>query len=59
MSIQKSEREAQRLRDSAYLACLSDFIRREYQLEACSITPAKRGYYGDIAIGHGEQPVFS
>ncbi|MCL2508136.1 MAG: aminoglycoside phosphotransferase family protein [Oscillospiraceae bacterium] len=34
-------------RDSTYMACLTDFICREYAIEPVSITPAKRGYYGE------------
>jgi len=34
-------------RDNAYIECLTNFIRREYQLEPLSISPAKRGYYGE------------
>ena len=34
-------------RDSAYINCLADFIRDEYNINAIGITPAKRGYYGE------------
>ena len=34
-------------RDDAYINKLKDFIRAQYQLEPLSITPAKRGYYGE------------
>ena len=33
--------------DQQYIACLTDFISEAYGLEAISIVPAKRGYYGE------------
>ncbi|MDW7658980.1 MAG: aminoglycoside phosphotransferase family protein [Bacillota bacterium] len=33
--------------DQQYIACLTDFVREAYGLEAISIVPAKRGYYGE------------
>jgi len=34
-------------RDEAYKACLLDFIRRTYGIEAMRIGPAKRGFFGE------------
>ncbi|MCL2812127.1 MAG: aminoglycoside phosphotransferase family protein [Clostridia bacterium] len=34
-------------RDDAYKACLMNFIRRAYDLEPISLTPAKRGFFGE------------
>ena len=34
-------------RDDKYLNCLCDFVSREYNIDATSIVPAKRGFYGE------------
>ena len=34
-------------RDQQYISRLADFIYSEYGIEAVSIVPAKRGYYGE------------
>jgi Ser/Thr protein kinase RdoA (MazF antagonist) len=34
-------------RHAVYIDDLKDFIRRKYRLEPLTITPAKRGYYGE------------
>lgn len=34
-------------RDSEYINCLKNFIREKYSINVISITPTKRGYYGE------------
>jgi hypothetical protein len=37
-------------RDDQYIARLADFFLEEYGIAANAITPAKRGWYGEIPL---------